>query len=464
MTSTDTRRPGARWRSVAVDHPTGDRPRPATASTSTDTAPPTPRTVAVGHSTPLTPNPTPATESHDRRSAIPMSETTTRPVTMIVAGRPYPPTLSTAQTAELWGCSPERLYAEMGRGTLPIEPLALGRRYRWPTIHVADALGLPVEVVHNGPGCRLMAERMRLRPNGSGSVRNRGTDRQPRWFAYYSVVVEGKRSQLSKGPFPRKSEADDWLRAEVQRARDGRPTLPSKTTVAELLDEWLAARRPALEPNTYAEYERIARQRIKPHLGARKVKDLRPSHVHRMLDALRAPGANLRGKRTRGLSETSLQHTYVALRSALDYAIRQRIVSHNVMEDVERPKREATDMRVWSAEQLATFLDIVAGDRLHALFRLASPLGCTAERTARPPLDARRPRRRHDLDRRPADPSRLPDGPARWHQDRRRRPGSRPRPRHDRCSAPLAGGAAYGTISVGSGLCRLRSRVHRRER
>jgi hypothetical protein len=72
----------------------------------------------------------------------------TGPVTMIVAGRPFPPTLSTAQTAELWGCSPERLYAELGRGTLPVEPLALGRRYRWPTLRVAEALGLPVEITH----------------------------------------------------------------------------------------------------------------------------------------------------------------------------------------------------------------------------------------------------------------------------------------------------------------------------
>ena len=77
-----------------------------------------------------------------------MSKLTAAPVTMMVAGQPFPPTLSTAQTAELWGCSPERLYAEMGRGTLPVEPLALGRRYRWPTIRVAEALGLPVELVH----------------------------------------------------------------------------------------------------------------------------------------------------------------------------------------------------------------------------------------------------------------------------------------------------------------------------
>jgi hypothetical protein len=72
-----------------------------------------------------------------------MTTTNSGPVTMIVAGTPYPPTLSTAQTAQLWGCSPERLYAELGRGTLPVEPLVLGKRYRWPTLRVAEALSCP---------------------------------------------------------------------------------------------------------------------------------------------------------------------------------------------------------------------------------------------------------------------------------------------------------------------------------
>jgi hypothetical protein len=73
-------------------------------------------------------------------------------VVVMVAGRPYPPTLSTAETAHLWGCSAERLYAELGTGSLPVEPLALGRRYRWPTMQVAQVLGLPTEVVHRDSG------------------------------------------------------------------------------------------------------------------------------------------------------------------------------------------------------------------------------------------------------------------------------------------------------------------------
>jgi hypothetical protein len=92
----------------------------------------------------------PHTVTNNRRGTSQMPTTNPGPVTMIVAGTPYPPTLSTAQTAQLWGCSPERLYAELGRGTLPVEPLALGKRYRWPTLRVAEVLSLPIEIVHQG--------------------------------------------------------------------------------------------------------------------------------------------------------------------------------------------------------------------------------------------------------------------------------------------------------------------------
>lgn len=223
-----------------------------------------------------------------------------------------------------------------------------------------------------------MAEsnKSRRRPKGSGGIRNRGTERNPRWVAYYRVPDErGKRREVSKA-FTKKADAEKWLGDELQRLREGRPTLPSKITVGELVDEWLEARRPNLEPNTFAEYERIAEHRIKPHVGRYRVRDLRPAHVARMFAALRQPGSNRRGKGGGGLSETSLQHTHSTLRSALDYAIRQRIITHNVMGDVERPRRGATEMRFWSAAELATFLADTEGDRLHPLFRLASHTGC----------------------------------------------------------------------------------------
>jgi hypothetical protein len=43
------------------------------------------------------------------------------------------------------------------------------------------------------------------RPKGAGSIRNRGSDRAPRWFAYHWVTIDGQRRQISGGPFSSQS-------------------------------------------------------------------------------------------------------------------------------------------------------------------------------------------------------------------------------------------------------------------
>ena len=214
------------------------------------------------------------------------------------------------------------------------------------------------------------------RPKGAGSIRNRGTDRAPRWFAYHSVAVDGQRRQISEGPFPRKADAEAWLRNELRLAREGRATVPKRIIVAELLDDWLAIARHQLAPTTLTEYERIATARLRPHVGHHRLTELRPAHIAKMLEALRQPGANRRGTEgDKGLSETTLQHTLGVLRTALAWAVRQRLISHNPADDVDRPQREHKEMRTWSAGELAGFLERAAVDRLHPLFRLAAFTG-----------------------------------------------------------------------------------------
>lgn len=68
-----------------------------------------------------------------------------RPPSFEVFGRRYEATMSTAEAAELLGCSVERLQQQRGQGTLPVEPLQLGRRLRWPTLLVAEALGVDLQ-------------------------------------------------------------------------------------------------------------------------------------------------------------------------------------------------------------------------------------------------------------------------------------------------------------------------------
>jgi hypothetical protein len=75
-----------------------------------------------------------------------------RPPVVMVAGVTYPATLSTIEAAAWLGCSPERLQAERGTGRLPVEPLTLGRRLRWPTVLIARAIGLEAEILLDEAG------------------------------------------------------------------------------------------------------------------------------------------------------------------------------------------------------------------------------------------------------------------------------------------------------------------------
>lgn len=70
-----------------------------------------------------------------------------RPPTVRLAGQTYPLTLSSAQAARFLGTTAEQLQAQRGTGRLPVEPLRLGRRLRWPTLEVARAVGLDAELV-----------------------------------------------------------------------------------------------------------------------------------------------------------------------------------------------------------------------------------------------------------------------------------------------------------------------------
>ena len=77
-----------------------------------------------------------------------MTSLDVRPPSVRLAGQTYPLTLSTEEAARFLDCSRQRLHAERGTGRLPVEPLQLGRRLRWPTLEIARAVGLPAELVH----------------------------------------------------------------------------------------------------------------------------------------------------------------------------------------------------------------------------------------------------------------------------------------------------------------------------
>jgi hypothetical protein len=53
-----------------------------------------------------------------------------------------PPTLTTAEAAEVYGCGTDHLWALVRSDESPIRPLHLGRKLVWPTALVLKSIGL----------------------------------------------------------------------------------------------------------------------------------------------------------------------------------------------------------------------------------------------------------------------------------------------------------------------------------
>jgi integrase len=195
----------------------------------------------------------------------------------------------------------------------------------------------------------------------------------PTWKYQFPVVQEGRRRWVSKSGFRTKKDAEAALSQALAAHAQGGPVLVGKATLAGYArDEWLPVVRHALKPTTYLNYESMLEQRILPHVGDVRLGELGPAAIARCYAALRKNG---RRDGKGGLSETSIEHTHRLLHKVLSDAVRAGLLHRNPADRVIKPRRRQREMRVWTSEQVRTFLDYTADHRLGPLFTLAAMTG-----------------------------------------------------------------------------------------
>jgi integrase len=192
-----------------------------------------------------------------------------------------------------------------------------------------------------------------------------------------------------------------------------------KLTVDAYLVIWLEDQRATLKPRTWEGYSETIRLYFQPGIGHIKLADLRDHHIRacyaamrkinrpeaesdsgemlRRLLAARAiiPHALDRLWGVRPLSEAGIRRQHAVLSAALNDAVERHLLAANPAATVKfrlrkaRPllwtgprveqwckdgKRPAVSM-VWTASQTGQFLDVTEGDRLAALYHLATYWG-----------------------------------------------------------------------------------------
>jgi integrase len=141
---------------------------------------------------------------------------------------------------------------------------------------------------------------------------------------------------------------------------------PTRFTVAAYLRHWLeTAARPAIRESTYTSYATLIRVHIIPCIGGVALSKLAPVHLEHWLADMEKARASARRQ----------QMAYRVLSQALRRAVRLSLVPRNVCHAVTCPRPPKKTVESLTPEQAHKLLQAVRGDRLEALYVLATTTG-----------------------------------------------------------------------------------------
>jgi integrase len=158
----------------------------------------------------------------------------------------------------------------------------------------------------------------------------------------------------------------------IAQRRDGGDVDPSRETVAQYLDRWLEQMRSQVAPRTHERYAELCRKTIAPLIGDETLAKLQPARVsHAYARALADGRRDGKG----GLSPRTVLHLHRVLRSALQQAVRWRLISTNPADAVKPPKVERKEMKALDADGTVDLIEAARGTNLFPLVLLCVMTG-----------------------------------------------------------------------------------------
>ncbi|WP_055525844.1 tyrosine-type recombinase/integrase [Streptomyces graminilatus] len=192
-----------------------------------------------------------------------------------------------------------------------------------------------------------------------GTVRYRFVTDGPR-------KADGKRRQITKTFDTKKEARDEWARIRHQ-SKTGEYVASDKMTVSEWVDIWLKGATVDVEKNTIRSYT-YALAPLKDLYGHLRLQQLTEEHMDELVAWMMTSGRS-----GNGVGAYSVELALSRIRSALNEALRRKLVARNVAQFTRVPrqlrkaqaKRKAA-RKPWTEEEVKEFLRGSKTDRLFA--------------------------------------------------------------------------------------------------
>ena len=198
------------------------------------------------------------------------------------------------------------------------------------------------------------------RANGEGSLRKRSDGR---WEGRYTAgrdPVTGKaiyKNVLAKT----QKECKEKLERAIEKNGKVDVVRSGKYTVAEWVRLWFETySKPSIREQTAYYYNNYIEKHIVPGIGGIKLDKLTTLQIQQFYNKLKTSGRIQRYEhielKDKGLSNRFIHGIHGVLRSALDQAVKERLITSNPAEGCKLPKIEKKEMKVLLPEQIGAYL------------------------------------------------------------------------------------------------------------
>jgi integrase len=238
--------------------------------------------------------------------------------------------------------------------------------------------------------------------------------------------VTGKRPQHWVSGFDSDDEAWDALVEANRELRDGTFVKPETLMVEEFLARWLETVAVEIKPTTHANYTALAKSYVIPHIGHRKMRDIKPQTISELYRRLlhsgrRKPDTNTimfehwmretkAGKKVRpselarlagvspsagmraiaryregrypsgrgaSLAPTTIASIHIMLRTAFNDAASKAwmVISESPVSHATVPRVPRAQRTTWKPDELTAFLRVARKERLYAMWLVFATTG-----------------------------------------------------------------------------------------
>jgi len=209
-----------------------------------------------------------------------------------------------------------------------------------------------------------MAEKRRAK-RGNGCVRARPKGQKAIWELRYSLGKDaaGKRRVVTATFRGTETAANAELRRRLAEVDKGQHIDPSKLTVSDYLNHWLADWAAVnLSPKSLERYTELLTLHAKPHIGGLKLQRLQ------ILDLTQLYAKLLKGDDgDGGLSAATVGYVHRVLHNALQQALLWKLIQTNPAALAEPPRTEAREIEILAPANVTVLLAGLAGRDIRPL-------------------------------------------------------------------------------------------------